>query len=94
MTIKGEIEHIGTEETSGTFKKRSLILKTERDSQYPQSINIEFQQDRVDLIDPYNVGQEVTVSYNLKGRKWTDPQGVDKYFNTIVGWKIEGNTNF
>lgn len=87
MEVIGKIEHIGVEETSGaTFKKRLLVVQT--NEQYPQSIAIEFQQDRIDLIDPYKVGDEVKVAVNLKGRKWTNPQGVDKWFNTIVGWKI------
>jgi len=35
------------------------------------------------------IGQDVTIGVNLRGRMWTNPQGEDKYFNTIEGWKID-----
>jgi hypothetical protein len=35
-------------------------------------------------------GQEIELSFNLKGREWTSPAGDVKYFNTLQGWKIEG----
>jgi len=93
MELNGIIEHIGAIEENGTFKKRSLILGTEKESQYPQSINIEFQQDKTSLLDSLVVGQEAKVFINLAGRKWTDANGIDKWFNTIKGWKIEAKTN-
>ena len=34
------------------------------------------------------VGDKVDVNINLRGRKWTDPNGQVKYFNSIVGWRI------
>jgi len=88
MELQGTIEHITEIEENGTFKKRSLILGTEKESQYPQSVNIEFQQGNVDLLNNKNVGDNVTVSINIKGRKWTNPEGIDKWFNNIVGWKV------
>jgi len=39
-------------------------------------------------LDKIIIGQEVTASINLRGRKWTDKDGNDKYFNTIEAWKI------
>ena len=57
--------------------------------QYPQMIMIEFIQDKVDLLNNYNVGQDVKVSINLRGREWTNQQGELKYFNSIQGWRIE-----
>ena len=35
------------------------------------------------------MGQIVKIHFNLQGREWTNPQGEVKYFNTVVGWKIE-----
>ena len=45
--------------------------------------------DKTDLLDNYQVGQQVKVSINLRGREWTSPQGEIKYFNSIQGWRIE-----
>jgi hypothetical protein len=56
---------------------------------YPQEIEIQFTQDKCSLLDGIRTGQEVTIGVNLRGRMWTNPQGEDKYFNTIEGWKID-----
>jgi hypothetical protein len=47
-------------------------------------------QGKCDSINSFGVGQEVTVSFNLRGREWTSPQGEVKHFNTLEAWRIEG----
>ena len=91
MEIKGTIEVIFDEQViSDSFRKREFVLRYADNPEYPELIKLEFVQDKTILLDTYKVGQEVTVSINLRGRKWTDPKGVDKYFNTLVAWKIDG----
>ena len=34
-------------------------------------------------------GQEVEVSFNLRGREWKSPQGDVKYFNTLNAFKLD-----
>ncbi|TDD77090.1 DUF3127 domain-containing protein [Flavobacterium caseinilyticum] len=89
MQVEGKIKMIGEVKKvgAGDFVKIELVVTTEE--QYPQHILIEFVQDKVDLVDPYKVGEAVKVSINLRGREWVDPQGVTKYFNQIQGWRIE-----
>ena len=88
MEILGTVKVIGESvEVSASYKKRELVITTEE--QYPQSIAIEFPQDKGSLLDYYEVGQSVKVSINLGGREWVNPQGETKYFNSIKGWKIE-----
>ena len=87
LEFTGSIYRIDQEEiVSASFKKRLAIIKT--DENFPQFIAVEFQQDRVDLIDPYKVGDNVMVSFNLSGRLWQNPQGEEKCFNTIKCWRI------
>lgn len=50
---------------------------------------MEFTQDKCDILNGYKVGEDVTVSINLRGREWINPQGEAKYFNTIQAWRIE-----
>jgi len=88
MEVHGTIKLINeTQTVSGSFKKREVVVTT--DEQYPQHISIEFQQDKTDLLNSYAVGEPVKVSINLRGRGWVSPQGEEKHFNTIVGWRIE-----
>jgi len=87
MEVSGKVKYISEDiKVSDSFTKRELVVSTEE--QYPQHIIINFVQDKVDLIDKLVIGQVVTVSINLRGREWVDPQGEVKYFNDIQGWKI------
>ena len=89
MEIQGRIKQIFPSQMIGQngFEKRDLVITTEE--QYPQTIIIQFTQQRCDLLDSLQVGQNVKVYINIRGREWTNPQGETKYFNTIEGWKIE-----
>ena len=90
MEVQGKVKLVGQEQTFGSngFRKRELVVTT--DEQYPQHILVEFVQDKCDLLNNYQVGQDVKVSINLRGREWVNPQGETKYFNSIQGWRIEG----
>ena len=89
MEVQGKIKVIGQTQTFGSngFRKREVVVTTEE--QYPQSIMVEFVQDKCDLLNAYQVGQNVKISINLRGREWVNPQGETKYFNSIQGWRIE-----
>lgn len=89
MEIQGRIKQIFSSQMLGQngFEKRDLVITTEE--QYPQTIIIQFTQQRCDLLESLQVGQNVKVYINIRGREWTNPQGETKYFNTIEGWKIE-----
>ena len=89
MEIQGRIKVIFAPESVGQngFQKRDLVITTEE--QYPSDIIIQFTQSKCALLDNLQVGQRVKIHFNLQGREWTSPQGEVKYFNTVVGWKIE-----
>ena len=88
MEVQGTIKAIGETATiwSKRFRKRELVITT--DEQYPQSILVEFVQDKCDLLDKFEVGKNVKIGINLRGREWVNPQGETKYFNSIQGWNI------
>ncbi len=88
MEISGRIKVINAEQQiSATFKKRELVVSTEE--QYPQHILINFIQDKCDILNNYQVGENVKVGVNIRGREWISPQNETKYFNDIQGWKVE-----
>lgn len=90
MNVKGKILEISdTQQVSNSFKKREFVLEYAENPQYPEFVKFEMIQDKCSLLDGYNVNDEVDVAFNLKGRKWTDPQGVVKYFNSLQAWKID-----
>ncbi|PQJ31651.1 hypothetical protein BST92_06800 [Nonlabens arenilitoris] len=89
MEVQGKIKVIGETKSFGAsgFQKRELVITTEE--QYPQHLMLEFVQDKTSLLDSFQVGEPVKVGINLRGREWQSPQGEIKYFNSIVGWRIE-----
>ena len=89
MDVKGKIlEIFESQQVSASFKKREFVLEYAENHQYPELVKFELIQDKCDLLDAYQVGQEINVAFNLKGRKWVDPKGEAKYFNSLQAWRI------
>ena len=90
MNIKGKLlEKFDTQEVSNGFKKREFIVEYAENPQYPELLKFELIQGNCDQLNDVQVGQDINVTFNLKGRKWTDPQGNDKYFNSLQAWRID-----
>lgn len=86
--FKGIVYRVGNVETiSEKFRKCELVL-TDGADQYPQYIPFTFVNDKCDLVQNLAEGQEVEVSFSLKGREWTSPQGQVKFFSTIEGFAL------
>jgi hypothetical protein len=88
--LTGKIKLIQDAQTFGSgFTKREMVVTVE-DGKYPQDINLEFVQDKISLLDNLQVGQQVTVTFDLRGREYNG-----RYFNNLQAWKIvaAGNAN-
>jgi hypothetical protein len=84
-TIKGAIKLINEVKViSDKFSVREFVITTP-DPKYPQDIIFQLTNDKMDIIKPYGVGQEVEVSYNLRGREFNG-----RYYNTLDAWKVVG----
>jgi hypothetical protein len=78
---------------SDKFKKREFVLeKTETKNSFDFTDYIKFQlvQDKCNLIDLFRKGDEIKVSFNLRGRRW-EKDGSVNYFTNLEAWKIEKN---
>ncbi|MEI6563616.1 MAG: DUF3127 domain-containing protein [bacterium] len=71
-----------------TFQKREFVLEYTTNPKYPELIKFEAVQDKCSLLDGFRVGQDVSVDFDLRGRKWTDQKGAVKYFNTLQAWRM------
>ena len=88
MELQGTVKKIGETQTfTSGFQKKELVLET--DEQYKQYLSVDFLQDKIDLLNNVSVGDSVKIGINLNGRLWTNPQGEEKCFNSIVAWRIE-----
>ena len=79
-----------TQQITATFKKREFVLEVQ-DGMYTEYIKLQAIQDRESLLDPFKVGDTVTVHFNLKGKPYTK-DGKTSYFTNIDAWKIEAAT--
>lgn len=89
FSITGKLKVVNeTQQIKDTFRKREFVL-TDDSSNYPQHISFQLIQDNCDLANGLQVGDEVQVMFNLRGREWTSPSGEVKHFNSLDAWKIE-----
>jgi hypothetical protein len=87
MKVTGKIHFVGAlRVVSEKFKSKDVVLLT--NEKFPQYITIQFTQDKTELVNQNDIGVQVEVSINLRGREWKSPTGEIKYFNTIEGWQI------
>jgi len=88
MEIKCKFKQQNDVVERGTFKSRKVWVIDDENADYPQTIEVEVAQDKVNLFNNFRPGQPLTVSINLRGREWTNPQGEVKVFNTLQCWKV------
>jgi single-strand DNA-binding protein len=48
-------------------------------------VKFQINQDKCNILDKFKEGQEVEVSFNLRGREWNG-----KYFTNLEAWKVFG----
>ena len=85
--LTGKVKLVQDPQTfSSGFTKREMVVTVE-DGKYSQDISLEFLQDKVSLLDGVTEGQEIKVFFDIRGREYNG-----RYFNNLVGWKIEAKT--
>ena len=83
--ISGSIVKIYETETKGeSFRVRDFVIKADDGGQYDNFVKFQTTQDRTGMLDDYNEGDEVKVSFDLRGRQWQD-----KYFTNLNAWRVQ-----
>jgi|YNPMSStandDraft_2_1061718.scaffolds.fasta_scaffold05280_2 hypothetical protein len=89
MQIIGTVYRIfETQQINATFRKREFVVEYSENPNYPQYIKFEAIQEKCDDLNNIKIGDRVEVSFNLKGRKWINPQNQEIFFNTLDAWRI------
>lgn len=74
-----------------TFKTREFVIEKSEDVNGRTITNyIKFQcvQDRTSMPDKFNIGDEVKISFNIKGTKWVK-DGRENYITNLDAWRME-----
>jgi hypothetical protein len=89
MKVSGKlVEIFETVKIKESFQKREFVLEFAKNPKYPELVKFELVQDKCGLLDKFSVGQDISVEFDLRGRKWTDQKGAVKYFNTLQAWRL------
>ena len=88
-----------TQQVSDKFKKREFVLELAEEINgniYTNYAKMQLVQTKCDIIDRFNVGDMVKVSFNVKGTRY-EKDGKVNYFSNLDAWRIEnagatGNT--
>jgi hypothetical protein len=85
------IAKYNTVQRTETFKTREFVVEKSEDINGRTITNyIKFQsvQDKTNLVDKLNIGDEVKVYFNIKGSKW-EKDGKTNYITNLDAWRIE-----
>ena len=80
-----------TVQRTETFKTREFAVEKTDDIGGRTVTNyVKFQavQDKTSIIDKVNIGDEIKVSFNIKGSKW-EKDGKVNYITNLDAWRIE-----
>lgn len=81
---QGKIKVINDTQTFGSgFTKREFVITTP-DAKYPQDIKFEVVKDKCSVLDNFSAGQDVTVSFDIRGNEYNG-----KYYVNLSAWKIQ-----
>jgi hypothetical protein len=93
LEIQGTIHVISKEQqVSEKFRKRDFVLHVanETNPQYDDFIQLQMSQDKCNKLDEVEVGYEVKVFVNIRGKEYSKKDGSGMgYFNTLEAWKID-----
>ncbi len=82
--VEGRLHRIfPTEQKTSSFQAREFVLEVP-DGNYPQLVKFQAVQERCGLLDTFNEGDAVKVSFDLRGREWNG-----KYLTNLNAWRIE-----
>ena len=92
LQITGKlIEKYDVQQVSEKFKKREFVMEVYEEyngQTYTNFAKLQLVQAKCDIIDRYNIGDSVTVSFNVKGNKW-EKDGKINYITNLDCWRIE-----
>lgn len=81
-----------TQQINDSFKKREFVIEiteqTTTGMTFTNYASFQLMQDKVSLIDNFQMGEEVKVSFNIKGNRW-EKDGKVRYITNLNAWRVE-----
>jgi len=75
-----------TQTFASGFAKREFVIEVP-DDKYPQMVKFETVREKIDLLNSLSVGDEVKVTFDIRGNEYNG-----RYYVNLNAWKIEGGS--
>ncbi|MCU0796480.1 MAG: DUF3127 domain-containing protein [Akkermansiaceae bacterium] len=84
--ITGTLKKIFETQTFASgFSKREFVVEVP-DGNYPQMIKFEIVKDRISQLESHALGDEIKVSFDIRGNEYKE-----RFYVNLNAWKIEGS---
>ena len=83
-----------TQQVSDKFKKREFVLELAEEINgniYTNFAKMQLVQNKCEIIDRFKEGEQVKVSFNIKGNRW-ERDGKVNYITNLDAWRMESAT--
>jgi len=80
-----------TQQVKESFRKREFVIELSEEingNVYTNFAKMQLVQNKCDILDRFNVGDPIKVSFNLKGNRW-EKDGKVNYITNLDAWRIE-----
>jgi hypothetical protein len=81
--LTGTVKHLlDTQEFASGFTKREFVIEVP-DGNYPQMVKFETVKDRTKLLDGLAIGDEVLVTFDIRGNEFKE-----RFYVNLNAWKV------
>ncbi len=76
-----------TQTFASGFSKREFVIEVP-DGKYPQMVKFETVRDKIDILNSFNIGDELKVTFDIRGNEYKG-----RYYVNLNAWKMESTGN-
>src|SRR6478735_10037602 len=79
------------QQVNDRFKKREFVMELAEEingNVYTNYAKMQLVQNKCDILDRFNVGDTLSVNFNIKGNRY-EKEGRTSYFSNIDAWRLE-----
>ena len=94
--LQGKLTEIfDTQQVTDSFQKREFIVETKEENsgkEFIETIKFQLTGDKCNILDTFVKGEDVEVSFNIRGRVWRKDDKVS-YFTNLEAWRVSHFTD-
>lgn len=93
MDIIGKLYRKGQVQSRGAngFQFREFIIEVAnpQNPQWNNYVPFQVSGNSLNIVDNFNEGDEIQVTYDIRGRMWTNPQGEERCIMNLQAWRVQ-----